>query len=142
MGKTLIVEFSRPGGHKNSPKHKGLNPVNSVQPPPVILARKLTLDTRAFCPPPTALPSPSPQPSQCSSGSMKGANVQRKSGKKLVEQTSGGGSWTKQRKCSRQMREKFDPRFLFKEDGVISELNYLDPRTTVMIKNIPNKYRF
>ncbi|PWA44346.1 Nucleotide-binding, alpha-beta plait [Artemisia annua] len=140
MGKTLIVEFSRPGGHKNIPKQKGLNTVNSVQPLPVILARKLTPDTRAFRPPPIALPSPSTQPSQCSSVSMKGANVQRKSGKKLVEQTSSGGSWTKQRKCSRQMREKFDPRFLFREDGVISEMNYLDPRTTVMIKNIPNKY--
>lgn len=36
---------------------------------------------------------------------------------------------------------KFDPRFLISEDAM-AESNCKDSRTTVMIKNIPNKYRF
>lgn len=34
-----------------------------------------------------------------------------------------------------------DPRFLINEDTIV-ESNCRDPRTTVMIKNIPNKYRY
>lgn len=41
---------------------------------------------------------------------------------------------------SRQSKE-YDPRFLINEDAV-TESNCRDSRTTVMIKNIPNKYRF
>lgn len=40
---------------------------------------------------------------------------------------------------SRQSKE-YDPRFLINEDA-ITESNCRDSRTTVMIKNIPNKYR-
>lgn len=126
-GSAVVVEFSRPGGHKNSPKYNRFNPVGSIRPPPINLERKFLSDTRAYRPPPP--PSP-PQP--------------KKTGKKQMEQpagSSGGGVWSKQRIGSRQMREKYDPRFLIKDDGVINELSFSDPRTTVMIKNIPNKYR-
>lgn len=37
--------------------------------------------------------------------------------------------------------KEYDPRFLINEDAIINETNKRDPRTTVMIKNIPNKYR-
>lgn len=37
--------------------------------------------------------------------------------------------------------KEYDPRFLINEDSVLLS-NCSDPRTTVMIKNIPNKYRF
>ncbi|XP_071740116.1 protein terminal ear1 homolog [Rutidosis leptorrhynchoides] len=50
----------------------------------------------------------------------------------------GNGGRSKVWKGSKYAREKCDVRFLIKEDGVISSDR--DPRTTVMIKNIPNKY--
>ncbi|XP_024995355.1 protein terminal ear1 homolog [Cynara cardunculus var. scolymus] len=97
-GKTVVVEFSRPGGHK------------------------FPSDSLAY-----RRPSPPPPPSL------------KKTGKKQPENV-GGGAWSKQRKGSRQTRERYDPRFLIKEDGIISESSFSDSRTTVMIKNIPNKY--
>ncbi|XP_023733725.1 protein terminal ear1 homolog [Lactuca sativa] len=151
-GKTVVVEFSRPGGHKNSPKHFRLNPITSPRPQPIILARKFPAESPVYRPPPP--PSP-PASSHNNSRSSKGmselggnGNVVewyrsslKKTGKKLPEQSaSGGGVWSKQRKGSRQTREKYDPRFLIKEDGIISESSFSDSRTTVMIKNIPNKY--
>lgn len=38
--------------------------------------------------------------------------------------------------------KKFDTRFLINEDAMRESSNCRDSRTTVMIKNIPNKYRF
>lgn len=37
--------------------------------------------------------------------------------------------------------KEYDPRFLINEDSILLS-NCSDPRTTVMIKNIPNKYRY
>ncbi|XP_073306504.1 protein terminal ear1 homolog [Primulina huaijiensis] len=42
-----------------------------------------------------------------------------------------GGGW--------KQGKDYDPRFLIKEEAIM-ESNYSDSRTTVMIKNIPNKY--
>ncbi|KNA17042.1 hypothetical protein SOVF_083710 isoform B [Spinacia oleracea] len=36
--------------------------------------------------------------------------------------------------------KNFDPRFLIKEDAIVEESGCKDTRTTIMIKNIPNKY--
>ncbi|KAL4570139.1 hypothetical protein LXL04_025790 [Taraxacum kok-saghyz] len=152
-GKSVVVEFSRPGGHKNSPKHLKLNPMTSTRPPPIILARKFPSESPAYRPPPP--PTSPPALLLNSSRSSKGVSELRgngnvvdwirsslkKTGKKLPEPSaSGGGVWSKQRKGSRQTREKYDPRFLIKDDGIISESSFSDSRTTVMIKNIPNKY--
>ncbi|XP_059288900.1 protein terminal ear1 homolog [Lycium ferocissimum] len=41
--------------------------------------------------------------------------------------------------CTSKQAKGYDPRFLINEDGIM-ESNCLDSRTTVMIKNIPNKY--
>ncbi|KAI3698522.1 hypothetical protein L2E82_42135 [Cichorium intybus] len=155
-GKTVVVEFSRPGGHKNSPKNFR-DPISSTRPPPIILARKFSSDSPAFrpSPPPSSPPASSHYNSRSSKGvSELGGNGNvvdwfrsslKKTGKKQPEQlgsvgSGGGGVWSKQRKGSRQTREKYDPRFLIKEDGIISESSFSDSRTTVMIKNIPNKY--
>ncbi|XP_027099341.1 protein terminal ear1 homolog [Coffea arabica] len=51
------------------------------------------------------------------------------------QQTKGSRPW---KGSSRQSKE-YDPRFLINEDAII-ESNCPDSRTTVMIKNIPNKY--
>lgn len=45
------------------------------------------------------------------------------------------------RKGWRQTGKDYDPRFLIKEDAIV-ESDSTDSRTTLMIKNIPNKYRF
>ncbi|KAI7748883.1 hypothetical protein M8C21_032804, partial [Ambrosia artemisiifolia] len=122
-GKIVVVEFSR-GGNKNSPKQHRLNPISSIGPPSVIFTRKFPLESRPYHPPP-------PPPS----------HPLRKTGTKQLQQ-GGGGAWSKQRKGLRQARNKYDPRFIIKEDGIIdSEPSVLDSRTTIMIKNIPNKYR-
>ncbi|XP_076889946.1 protein terminal ear1 homolog [Bidens hawaiensis] len=126
-GKIMVVEFSRPGAYRNGPKLSRFNH-GSIGLPPVIVPRKFPIEARPYRPPPTR--SPPPQ----SPHSLK------KVVKKQPEQQGGGRSWSKQRKGSRHMRERFDPRFLIKGDGVISESSASDSRTTVMIKNIPNKY--
>ncbi|CAN4123936.1 unnamed protein product [Withania somnifera] len=59
---------------------------------------------------------------------------------KMLQQAKSGSSsrpW-KTRWLSRQAKN-YDPRFLIKEDAIM-ESNCRDSRTTVMIKNIPNKY--
>ncbi|KAD5317192.1 hypothetical protein R6Q59_032524 [Mikania micrantha] len=125
-GTTVVVEFSRPGGHKNGPKYNRFNHVGTTGSTPIILTRKFPLESRTYRPSPANPPSPSLS--------------SKKTGKKQTEQP-GGCSWSKQRKGSRHTREKYDPKFLIKEDGVISESSGVsDSRTTVMIKNIPNKY--
>ncbi|XP_071695642.1 protein terminal ear1 [Rutidosis leptorrhynchoides] len=142
-GQPVVVEFSRPGGHKNNLKYHKFNTVSPVRPQPILVAHNFRSDARAYRPPPPPPPLPqhvSPPPPQ----------QVKKSGKKHVKQPeqptgsggAGGGAWTKQqqRKGWRQAREKYDPRFLIKEDGIIVESNFSDKRTTVMIKNIPNKY--
>ncbi|XP_076905745.1 protein terminal ear1 homolog [Bidens hawaiensis] len=99
-GKSLRVEFSRPGGHKKGPKRSTSIPAILERPP---------LDSL------------------------------RKTGKKQPQLPNGGG-WSKHRKGLGQMINEYDPRFFIKEDEVISDSGILDSRTTVMIKNIPNKY--
>lgn len=42
---------------------------------------------------------------------------------------------------ARRQGKEHDPRFLINEDAIV-ETNCRDLRTTVMIKNIPNKYRY
>ena len=62
--------------------------------------------------------------------------------------SSGGGAivTTKERKGEKPLKgkqkKKFDPKFMIKE-GAITEgfAGCRDARTTLMIKNIPNKYR-
>ncbi|CAI9785114.1 unnamed protein product [Fraxinus pennsylvanica] len=63
-----------------------------------------------------------------SSGS--GANSKTKSGRWKSGGSSGGGA---------KHGRDYDPRFLINEDAIM-ESNCRDSRTTVMIKNIPNKY--
>ncbi|KAL6562701.1 hypothetical protein OROGR_003708 [Orobanche gracilis] len=57
------------------------------------------------------------------------------------QQTSHGGKLWKEGGSSGGRRSKDrDPRFLINEDVIVEESDCRDPRTTVMIKNIPNKY--
>ncbi|KAJ8548336.1 hypothetical protein K7X08_030805 [Anisodus acutangulus] len=44
------------------------------------------------------------------------------------------------KRCTSKQAKDYDPRFLINEEDAIMESNCIDSRTTVMIKNIPNKY--
>ncbi|PWA52026.1 Nucleotide-binding, alpha-beta plait [Artemisia annua] len=118
--KPVFVEFNRPGGHKHNHKQNKFMPISPVrvQSPP---CRKDRVGDYG--------------------GAREGKNVISPNGvlkkniKNLYKQPQ---LPTKQWKGSRNTREKIDPRFSFKEDGIMSTFH--DSRTTVMIKNIPNKY--
>ncbi|KAL6567871.1 hypothetical protein OROGR_001539 [Orobanche gracilis] len=69
----------------------------------------------------------------CKSGGGGNRSLKRwpSHGSKLWKGSGGGGGrWGKD----------LDPRFLINEDVIVEESDCGDPRTTVMIKNIPNKY--
>lgn len=69
----------------------------------------------------------------CATSSSGGASVKSSHGGSWPWKGGGGGS--------RRGKDDRDPRFLINEDTIV-ESNSRDPRTTVMIKNIPNKYRY
>ncbi|KAL6969351.1 hypothetical protein U1Q18_029067 [Sarracenia purpurea var. burkii] len=70
----------------------------------------------------------------------------KKNSRKSQNTSSCGNQQQKTSKINRPLKGRssqakgFDPRFLINEDGIV-ESNCRDSRTTVMIKNIPNKYR-
>ncbi|KAM3358567.1 protein terminal ear1 [Capsicum galapagoense] len=75
-----------------------------------------------------------------SSSSVAGASSSPRNPQKMLQQASRSSSsrpW-KINWSSKQAKD-YDPRFLIKEDAIM-ESNCIDSRTTVMIKNIPNKY--
>ncbi|GKC52974.1 protein terminal ear1, partial [Tanacetum coccineum] len=119
-GKPVVVDFNRPVGHKYNHKQNKFMPISPVrvQSPP---CRKDRVGDNG--------------------GAREGKNVispnggLKKNVKILYKQPH---LPAKQWKGSRNTREKIDPRFSFKEDGILS--TFRDSRTTVMIKNIPNKY--
>lgn len=73
-----------------------------------------------------------------------GNGIPRKSAKKSHNSPSIASSSKQQYSRNRPWKSKqvkrFDPRFLISQDAMI-EADCRDSRTTVMIKNIPNKYR-
>ncbi|KAI3720365.1 hypothetical protein L6452_21281 [Arctium lappa] len=155
-GKPVVVEFSRygGGGHKCNYKQSKFHPINSGGIPPSHMDF-----TRKYHPsPPPSLPH-----RVVDYGGIGGDGVDffgggpKKNGKgffkhhqmsppeqhgRWVGGGGGGGGCnggrSKTWKGSRFTGEKCDPRFSIKDDGVIS--SFQDSRTTVMIKNIPNKY--
>ncbi|XP_017635457.1 protein terminal ear1 homolog isoform X2 [Gossypium arboreum] len=139
-GKQVVIEFSRPGGFSGSGRY------SANIPPRSFLSR-------------------SQSPTENLSDSRKGSPNEIKESKKSSVATAvvGGGAaankvaknqnnqspqrisnGVKQQQCrgrpwKGKQGRKFDPRFLISEDAM-AESNCKDSRTTVMIKNIPNKY--
>ena len=77
-----------------------------------------------------------------SQGLLKRNSIRKHSG----ESTVGGTKHQQQPARSRHRKgkdaKKHETRFLIKEDATVESSSCIDSRTTVMIKNIPNKYRF
>ncbi|MCE0481475.1 Serine/threonine-protein kinase tel1 [Datura stramonium] len=61
---------------------------------------------------------------------------------KMLQQAQSSSSrpWKSSSSWSSKQAKDYDPRFLINEDAIMEESNCRDSRTTVMIKNIPNKY--
>ncbi|XP_057507549.1 protein terminal ear1 homolog [Actinidia eriantha] len=129
-GKNVIIEFSRPGGHvKRFTKD----------------SRNTAMNFDSCGRNPRFLPPPSPGNSN---GFEKCNSMLLKKNAKKGHSTNGGVNPQQQQqlqnsKMSRALKGKlaknFDPRFMINGDAIM-ESNCSDARTTVMIKNIPNKY--
>ncbi|KAK6160299.1 hypothetical protein DH2020_003680 [Rehmannia glutinosa] len=178
-GKTLVIEFSRPGGQKawklpqNS--NKFISPANNNNSPrnplPPTRPENNKLSIRTTRPPRNfhSKGNPSGSTESWSSGSSslqesltnlsmcngyneecssairphrKNNNSSKKSnndgGRGGLKQLGHGGGSRPWKGGGRRGKDD-DPRFLIKEDEIV-ESNCKDLRTTVMIKNIPNKY--
>lgn len=140
-GKQVVIEFSRPGGHKNkfmSSRQPQL-PFQPLQPPLILNP---------------------PMRQSVTSMKDKNKNVSPNSGGVAVKdsmrslsitdgddnKSRGMQSDTKSKNVAnlgkkRQMRNTEINQFLISEE-TMKDPSCRDPRTTLMIKNIPNKYRF
>nr|GMD26225.1 protein terminal ear1 homolog [Ipomoea batatas] len=164
-GKPVLIEFSRPGGNNSrrrfpfsSPKPRPITAHSPPQPPPCRPGRigsspsihdsmeSLTLrnngngngndwyngswrsNSKRGWRKNNGKNSPSLSPSSSSSSSKQNRG-RAATGKPWRKSLVGEGG-----------NEK-DPRFLINEEEIIKESDCRDSRTTVMIKNIPNKYR-
>ncbi|PIN05652.1 Protein Mei2, essential for commitment to meiosis [Handroanthus impetiginosus] len=156
--KTIVIEFSRPGGQCKKlfkPPQNGVN-INSPNNPTNSYSPRNTL--RCYRPPP---PPPPPKGSGGSKSSSSGSSLHgyeecsstvrpnKKNNSKKTSDRGGGTSkqhghggcrpWKGNPAGGGGGRHGHDPRFLINEDAIL-ESNCRDSRTTVMIKNIPNKY--
>ncbi|CAN1795233.1 Protein terminal ear1 [Linum perenne] len=129
LGKPVVIEFSRPGGFNRkffNPPHKNIHPFSPPPPPP---ASRLSNS-----PPPPLL---APRQILKRNPSYEAKKVISLGGKKLSN--SKPWKWGK-------ISGKLDSRFLINDELIdessSSSKNWsnTDSRTTVMIKNIPNKY--
>ncbi|KAD4983237.1 hypothetical protein R6Q59_002909 [Mikania micrantha] len=121
-GKPVVVEFNRPGEHKlNYVQSELISGALYSRPPPPrkkdsLVEYGVAREVDNLAP-------------SCSGGQKK--NVQ--------SSTGGNGCRNKPWKGPRyRHRGRCDPRFLIKDEAFFS--SFQDSRTTVMIKNIPNKY--
>ncbi|KAM2534992.1 hypothetical protein EV2_021912 [Malus domestica] len=185
-GKSVVIEFSRPGGHSrkylNAAAHTAptlLSPRNAIGPPqPAELAVKFSRRSNSFSlatPPPRLCTSSSQVQFSSSrnnnrsnnSSSSKGIVISRNNVESKMAGLNLDGIQEKRCSSSKKMScenseslqailtrpkqprssrgkkgrqaKKFDSKFLIKEEA-ISESTSGETRTTVMIKNIPNKY--
>ncbi|GFZ21196.1 terminal EAR1-like 1 [Actinidia rufa] len=159
-GKNVVIEFSRPGGHvrrfskdsRNTAKKFdfcGRNP--RCLPPPFPHKTPGNFQNKkplGFC---RGDPNGNVSGIESSMGSLCVGNgieechdgILKKSLKKVQSTTVAMNQPLQNSKMNRALKAKqsmnFDPRFLINGDAIM-ESNCSDSRTTVMIKNIPNKY--
>ncbi|KAF6157534.1 hypothetical protein GIB67_004472 [Kingdonia uniflora] len=163
-GKRLLVEFSRPGGHRrrfntinNNPNiNHYFNPINPnfytkigdypqpLLPPQLPLVQK-PFDRSVSDASSSSNSSAKPHNSVKSSvvvspmGSSSPKKVKKGENKKLQQGVGKNGG--RSNRCNFKGKSKSVESCFYICEGKMVESNYIrDPRTTVMIKNIPNKY--
>ncbi|XP_022775851.1 protein terminal ear1-like [Durio zibethinus] len=154
----ISLPSSKYNHHSRNSKYPSSPP---LPPPPPSLARRFS--GRISSNIPRSFRSRSQSPTKKVSNFSKGNPSGNNNSKSLVETSVAGGggakktaknqnnqstlsgsNGSKQQQCrgkpwKGRQAKKFDPRFLISEDAMV-ESNCKDSRTTVMIKNIPNKY--
>ncbi|CAI0425946.1 unnamed protein product [Linum tenue] len=169
LGRPVVIEFSRPGGFSkkffNSTANNSAKVIDKdtkyipLRPTPPPSTR------RSFNPRPSSPPRIMVRKNPIVDGfslGMEGLSM-KGGGKKLShsrvglqQQKSGGGSgsgngngcsrvWKGGKQLMKGNNNRYDSRFLINEEAMVessssSSSNWGDSRTTVMIKNIPNKY--
>lgn len=131
-GKQIVIEFAKSAlkTFRSPPRFSKPNPRSFPSPPP---------------PPPPTPPTPPPPPPSFplkihSSGGDGGSGGGKSNTEKQVKCRKVSSSSKMYLKGRQGGKGCLDPRFLINEEGV-SEMDCTDSRTTVMIRNIPNKYR-
>ncbi|CAH9108459.1 unnamed protein product [Cuscuta europaea] len=135
-GRPLQIEFSRPGGFsgRRSPKPKSSalsppSPTTTVVPPR--LQESSSVDGGRS------------KTSKKSNGKSKkiGKNGGNESSSKPRGKSGKETKWWNNYKKNSGGKDDYDPRFVIAEDEIMEEsADCRDERTTVMIRNIPNKY--
>ncbi|KAK6930920.1 Mei2-like, C-terminal RNA recognition motif [Dillenia turbinata] len=171
-GKSIIIEFSRPGGHNRRSSNNASNQAttgNHNQSPSPLLPQKLYAGrtassssssnnvnmnfSRSYCSQFRHQSKKSIESSMsCLSVSATGVvgngsentststSSKRNSKKGNYNSTSGKQGEKGRNRPWKSRHRSLDTHFLINEDGMAVESNCRDSRTTVMIKNIPNKY--
>lgn len=146
-GKSVSIEFSKVGfGRKfyhsaypshasNKPLHFNINPPLLPPTPPHFTHR---FDPRYHSPQP---PQFSPNNFTCNRGSTNNRLEEQNSPRRnFVRSNSMDTMSNRTWNWRGKQGKKHETRFVIKEDAIV-ESSFRDSRTTVMIKNIPNKYR-
>lgn len=165
-GKPVVIEFSKPGGHGRRCFHSAHSPMPnkpinlnvSPSPPPFYHSQRRRFAPRFHSPQPQVSPkrrgSPNSGSLAASMGSMSlnkvehshgtpRRNFRRSQSRESSVETPKQYHYqqvTRSRQWKGKQTNNRETRFLIKEDAIV-ESSFRDPRTTVMIKNIPNKYR-
>ena len=131
-GKEVVIEYSRPGGIKN--KFRSLRQPHVLFQPPPILA------------PPMRQPLTLMKDKNKNVSPNNGVDVVEASMRSLCDIDDEAESETRSKNVAKlgrkkQMKSMELSQFLISEEAM-NDPSCRDPRTTLMIKNIPNKYRF
>ncbi|GFZ00035.1 terminal EAR1-like 1 [Actinidia rufa] len=125
-GKNVIIEFSRPGGHVKRFTKDSRNTANNFDScgrNPRFFAAAITVSAAV----PAMLLKKNAKKGHSTNGGVNPQQQQQLQNSKMSRALKG------------KLAKNFDPRFLINGDAIM-ESNCSDSRTTVMIKNIPNKY--
>ncbi|KAG9148917.1 hypothetical protein Leryth_022074 [Lithospermum erythrorhizon] len=166
-GTKILIEFSRPGGFskrftKSNKNHQSnCYTPSSPRPPPPLFSSSGSMSRTCVSRNHTNVnyggSIQDSMASLCIDNNVKNGHGESckmksttrkclKKGNNCNNASSGGcsSSSTKQAKIrpwkSLRQAKEYDPRFLINEDAIVESSNCKDSRTTVMIKNIPNKY--
>ncbi|KAJ8451576.1 hypothetical protein Cgig2_018210 [Carnegiea gigantea] len=155
-GRKVLIEYSRPGGNCYKNKHHHHFPTDPRPPP--LPPPPLPLRNHRVSPRHRARRRLSPRSEESSmeravSGLRSDEEVQeeREKGERGRKHSDGdscsssGGGTMEGRKGGKSLKgkqkKKFDPKFMIKEGAIMEGFGgSRDTRTTLMIKNIPNKY--
>ncbi|KAK6922317.1 RNA recognition motif domain [Dillenia turbinata] len=177
-GKSIIIEFSRPGGHNRRSSNHAANQATTGshnQPPPLLpqkvyAARTASFSSssnnvnrnfsRSYCSQSRQQSKKSIESSMAclsisatgvvgngiedsvttSTASSKRSSKKGSHGQSNYNSTSGKQGEKGRNRPWKGRQKSLDTHFLINEDGMAVESDCRDTRTTVMIKNIPNKY--